>query len=485
MLDILDCVPQGYTPRDKQTYILQKIQEVYDSVDVIGVEGPTALGKSMIAMTVAEWVRRRGQSVVLTKPTKILVNQDADNYKDFPVLRSSWDMKCDVWESVGRAKVKARRHWRSHMETCKGCEAYEKLRIEATTGHSLLCNAYTYLAHRAYKDVLVVDEGHHLVHMLKELHTKKWWYTDLLRWPTDMWSRRDVTAWLDSLSPEDIKKHKLAPLVKEVESLAARCSITRTAEKLRGRVTEVIKMVPLDMRGEAPLLWPRKVKKILLMSATMHQTDLDTMGLGTRRCAIIPSGSPIPPERRPIYPVCQAYMSRLAPKNKWPDLAAFISKKLEEYPDDKGIVHVTYDMVQHLKPLLQDPRIMWHGRSNKMAVWKRFQKTDLPKVMICSGMYEGVDLPYDAGRFQILAKIPWPSLGDPAISQWAKDSPQAYIWETLKLVIQACGRISRAPDDQGSTYIYDKSFLRLKRDAEKYNLIPQWWEDAIMKGDVR
>ena len=485
MTSILDYVPGGYVLRDKQREVLLRIEEVYDDADVIGVEGPTALGKSLIAMTVAAWVRSRGQTVALTKPTKILVEQDATNYQDFPVLRSSWDMKCQTWQNVGRAKIKAGRHWRVHLQTCKGCQSYENARNTAIKGPAVLCNAYTYLAHRAYKDVLVVDEGHHLVHMLQDLHTKKWWYSDTLRWPKDMWSRKDVVAWLDSLEESELNRSKLRPLLKEVSSLAARCSITRTAEKLRGKLTEVLKMVPLDMRGEAPLLWPRRVKKILLMSATMHQTDLDTMGLGTRRCIIIPSGSPIPPERRPIYPVCATYMSRLSSADKWPKLAEFIKEKMEEYPQDKGIIHVTYDMVKHLKPLLQKEtqsgRILWHGRTNKIAVWNRFQQSKEPKVMICSGMYEGVDLPHDAGRWQVLAKIPWPSLGDPATAQWAKDNPQAYTWETLKLVIQACGRISRTPDDYGATYIYDKSLERLLRDAEKWELIPRWWEEALVK----
>lgn len=483
-MSILECIPEGYVPRDKQKYVLERIEAVYDDADVIGVEGPTALGKSLIAMTVAEWVRRKGQSVAMTKPTKILVEQDAKNYSDFPVLRSSWDMPCDVWSTVGRAKAKAKRNWRLHMDTCKGCTAYENSRKSALEGDAVLCNAYTYLAHRAYKDVLVVDEGHHLTHMLQELHSKKWWYSDVLRWPKDMWSRKEVEAWLEDLESLEVKKNKLLPLVKEVQSLAARCSITRTAELLRGRLTEVIKMIPLDMRGEPPILWPRKVKKILLLSATMHQTDLDTMGLGTRRCIIIPSGSPIPVDRRPIYPSCKAHMSRLAPKDKWPKLAQFIAEKMDDQPESKGIVHVTYDMVQHLRPLLQDSeyssRLMWHGRTNKLAVWRKFQKAKEPKVMICSGMYEGVDLPYDAGRWQILAKIPWPSLGDPAVAQWAKDNPRAYTWETLKMVIQACGRISRAPDDFGSTFIYDKSFNRLMRESEKYDLIPDWWKDAIV-----
>jgi Rad3-related DNA helicase len=47
------------------------------------------------------------------------------------------------------------------------------------------------------------------------------------------------------------------------------------------------------------------------------------------------------------------------------------------------------------------------------------------------------------------------------------------------MVIQACGRISRAPDDYGATYIYDRSFLKLLRQSESYGLVPDWWREAI------
>ena len=107
-------------------------------------------------------------------------------------------------------------------------------------------------------------------------------------------------------------------------------------------------------------------------------------------------------------------------------------------------------------------------------------KSDEDKVLVCSGLYEGIDLVDDAGRWQIIGKIPWPSTAAPEVAAWMHLDGDAYTWETLKKVIQACGRICRTPTDYGITYIYDSSFLRLTKQAEAASLIPEWWNDAIV-----
>jgi Rad3-related DNA helicase len=96
-------------------------------------------------------------------------------------------------------------------------------------------------------------------------------------------------------------------------------------------------------------------------------------------------------------------------------------------------------------------------------------------------MYEGVDLPYDKARWQAICKVPWKSLGDPAIRYQSEQNPEWYSWEALKYLIQACGRVVRAPDDYGTTYILDSTFQRLYNDGK--HLAPQWWLDGLVMGD--
>jgi Rad3-related DNA helicase len=482
-MSILDHFRKDWTPHPEQRDLLLRFEEHFHDYEVIGLEGPTALGKSPTKMAIASWVRAQHMSVALTNPTKVLVNQDENNY-DLPVLKSTWDYPCKIYKTVGRAKQRLTRRWRGHLRECAGCSAYEEARKVAKDGPLVLSNAYTYMAHRLYKNVLLMDEGHNTVKMLKDLHTKQWWKTDDLHWPHDMWDREQMTEWMSSLPESYILEHKLRPLMKELTTLAPRFSITRTAAPLRNKLTECIKMVPIDMRGEAPLLWPGStVKKIVFLSATMSQKDLDTMGLGQRRCVIIPSKSPIPAAHRPIYPVCQTSMSFDSPTTKYDELAEYIKGKLDLHPD-KGLVHLPYEVVSEMKKRLDHPRLMWHTKTDKSYKLKRFMRSQ-DKVLVCSGMTEGVDLVEDLGRWQIIGKVPWPSLGDPAVKAWSERDPDAYTWEALKEVIQACGRICRTPTDYGVTYIFDKSFLKLMEMAEEAGLIPEWWREALVYDGVR
>ena len=95
-------------------------------------------------------------------------------------------------------------------------------------------------------------------------------------------------------------------------------------------------------------------------------------------------------------------------------------------------------------------------------------------------MYEGIDLPEDLGRWQIIVRTPWKSLADPAIRHKAGLDPEWFHWESLKDLIQACGRICRTPTDFGATYILDAAAQRLIDGAP--GLIPHWFRDALDAG---
>jgi Rad3-related DNA helicase len=86
--------------------------------------------------------------------------------------------------------------------------------------------------------------------------------------------------------------------------------------------------------------------------------------------------------------------------------------------------------------------------------------------------------------WQVILKVPYPSLADPVIAEWAQRDHEAYSWETLKEMIQATGRVCRGPTDVGVTYVFDKSFERLHDGCAAAGLIPTWWADRLRWRDV-
>ena len=97
---------------------------------------------------------------------------------------------------------------------------------------------------------------------------------------------------------------------------------------------------------------------------------------------------------------------------------------------------------------------------NKAEVLDKFLNSDPAdgKVLVGSGMSEGLDLKGDKGRWQVILTIPYPSYGDAWVRRKAKAESHWYTWAATQELVQKFGRISRGPDDWGVTYILDSRF---------------------------
>lgn len=84
-----------------------------------------------------------------------------------------------------------------------------------------------------------------------------------------------------------------------------------------------------------------------------------------------------------------------------------------------------------------------------------------PAILISPSMFEGIDLPGELSRFQIMVKAPYPSLGDKRI-KWILDNHKD-VYEILAImkITQGAGRSVRSAEDHAVTYFLDKNAERL------------------------
>ena len=89
----------------------------------------------------------------------------------------------------------------------------------------------------------------------------------------------------------------------------------------------------------------------------------------------------------------------------------------------------------------------------------------------------GVDLPGDMSRFQIVMKLPYPSLGDKRIKAMFEKDPKWYTMKMFTKLIQMCGRSTRTTDDYCDTYILDAcAVAALKRE---YSNLPVYFKQRL------
>lgn len=469
------------------------LSDNWEKYDVFILVAPTAFGKTAVAKTLMNCL---GSVSVLT-PSNMLVSQFLDEFPDTPTLRRLDSYKCEEWDrpcSITRGKLRnfCKPRMNPDGNSCKCPASADLVQAKFRRGPGIY-NYHTYLAHKLYRDVLVVDEAHNLLPVIRERHALRLWQHDY-GYPGNMWKPEQILEWIRNL-PDTKRRSKKIQLLREAcEYRNPTHMFERTTESFAGKGTirgfpedrDVIKLLPVDIRHTPPLFWPREVKKLVLMSATIGEIDVDQLGLGGpgRRICYINCRHPIPPQIRPIIPLDLVSVNKNNMEEATKIIGEFIqSQLLPEHTGERGIIHATYQQAELLRKYLTDSRFMFHTRHSKQEVFQQFTVSNPTegKVLVASGLYEGIDLPDDLGRWQVLAKIPWLNLGNPAIRHLANRSEQHYMWECLKTVIQACGRISRHETDYGVTIILDSTFQRLY--DKTLDIAPPWWLEAIVNSD--
>ena len=131
----------------------------------------------------------------------------------------------------------------------------------------------------------------------------------------------------------------------------------------------------------------------------------------------------------------------------------------------------------------KDPRLVYHDSSNKDDVLKAHFDTEEPTVIVSPSMDTGVSFDDDKARFQIIAKVPYPSLASQKNKLRQKNNPDWYAWKTVSGIIQMTGRTVRSTDDYADTIIIDGSFGDVIKHSSHF--MPDWIQGAITRINVK
>jgi ATP-dependent DNA helicase DinG len=252
----------------------------------------------------------------------------------------------------------------------------------------------------------------------------------------------------------------------------------------------VLKPVRVDEYGMRN--WWVHAKRWLCMSATIISPEEMAVSLGCE----VPWGTvrvpmTFPVENRQINVCPIADMSAKHKETSYPKMALAIRRLMELHPDERILVHtVSYDLTRYLHGELAKHyprRVLSYGKADERErTLRQFRNTE-GAVLLAPSLDRGIDLKGDECRVVVVAKVPFPYLGDRQVSA-RLNGPGGQAWynvQTVRTLVQMTGRGVRSKDDWCVTYILDRQFVSNVWKRAK-SLLPDWWKEAInMRFDSR
>ncbi len=224
---------------------------------------------------------------------------------------------------------------------------------------------------------------------------------------------------------------------------------------------------------------------IIMMSGTILDKNLFCYlnGLDVTQTAYYSIPSPFPATNRPIYYMPVARMTYQNKEAAFKQYVPYIDKLLSKYKSHKGIIHTnSFELANWIKRDVKDKRLLFHESDTKAETLREHFDTEDPTVVVSPSVSTGISFDNDRSRFQVIAKIPFPSLASQKNKMRQKMMPEWYSWRTVATIIQMSGRSVRSFNDYADTIIIDGCFS----DIMKYSshLLPMYIQDAIKKINV-
>jgi Rad3-related DNA helicase len=503
-----------------------------DGNDVVLVRAPTGSGKSLLARAIAGAARTveeaepsQATGAYYTTPQVSQLDDVASDelLDDLNVIRGKRNYNCilpgEHDTPVDRAPCAREKGYDCSIK--HRCPYFSDRAIASNRAIAAMTLAYFMQTAGSEvfrkRDVVVVDEAHGLAEWAEMYAT-----IDLKPRTVPVWDDVRVPAVADADDPADRAVRFAETLAgvcsREKDDLLTRPELTPEEAARRDRLQELISELNWfveDYRDpESPTTWvvdqaggegtpltikPLNPEKYLhhtvwdrgntfaLLSATILNKEAfcRQVGLDPSDVALVDVPHTFPVENRPLYDVTQGRMTYEHRDETVPKIARLLVRLMAHHPDEKGIVHAhSYDIQERLAEHLADfgvgSRVRTHDRENRDAELEAWKGASDPELFLSVKMEEALDLKGDLARWQVLCKAPYLNTSDSRVARRLEEGQWAwYHRSALRTVIQGCGRVVRAPDDYGATYLADSSLLDLFNRARAD--MPDWFAEQVRR----
>lgn len=519
-------------PRMGQLEIIQDINDaIKKGYKYIILEAGTGTGKSAIATTLAKMY----ESAYILTMTKQLQAQYSNEF-DFPLvkgrgnfacLNSNLEVACDMGTCkttptssnffcpYGVAKNPTLDAELAFEDSFGGTVFYQSSshchywnqKANAINSPITLMNydyaivELNYVKHFAPRSLLILDEAHNIENKLmatmevtlynrtlekdisKRISEETLKNGELEDWMMEIDAIRDSYEDIDLKDVTKSKADRIRSTIARLKTLS-----TNLDKEPKNWVIDAdeagVTFKPLRVHHYAKNNLLKYGDVVIFMSATIlsHKMFSKWLGLNPNEVYHIKVDSPFTKEKRPIILDLAGKMSANRIKNTAPKTIPILQEILKKHEGDKGLIHThSYKCQQYIVNNLYNSRLISHSSKNREQILDFFEKDENPLVLVSPSMSEGVDLPYDKCRFQIIYKMPFPYLGDKQVNMRMKRDKKWYAYKTVMTLMQAYGRGMRAEDDSCYTYIIDSDINMLFKSPMYRSLIPDFFKEAVVR----
>jgi len=523
---MLDFFPLA-KPREKQIKAIDFIQRAIErGFKHIVVAAPTGTGKTAIGATVCLWAASQdaaefqggpgGYYLVTQKLLQDQLEKDFVNHPQFGCasLKSAASYECDSSKykncEMGRVKKCACTQYawaKQQFSSSKiGVTNYsyfitEKMNVGQLPNRRVMvldeCHNIEKLLVRFF-DVTVGQEQLDDVEVVEEIpHFKD--IHDFINWCASVYKPR-LEEKVNNVTSLVVNSEKMEYYEKAVKLTMQFQKLARALESMMADPKKWVFWSQDDekVRGKQYIARPLYAHEftrtlfdgsdvVLHMSAFPgdKKTYCESLGLNPDDVAWASLASTFPIENRPIHVLAIGSMSMRNIDITLPSVIKYSLRIMDKFHDKKGLIHCnSYKVGQALHETLMASKhshrvIFPKNADEREKAFNEHATSKIPTVIISPSMTEGFDFAGKLAEWQIIAKVPFPNMGDKHTCARKDVDDNWYKMETIKTIVQACGRIVRSEDDIGVTYIMDSDMNRLL----DYNphFFPKWWMSAVKR----
>lgn len=507
------------------------------------INAPTGAGKS--ATNIALHVLSGGRTLVLTRtkglsdqlfvdfePMGLVDMRGLSNYRCVAVDRGG---ELEEFGAPGSITTCADGPCRVGVECSLrkgGCHYYDAVRhaseqpiVSSNYAYWMAINRFAEPGTLGEFDLLVLDEAHAAPDLLAEFCAVEIDRADVraffdLRMPD---ATDDMGVWIEwagaaykaaqsrwreiRLELENTRgsgRRKLARQMRDVATLGAGLSEIAGAAKWRrtnasnvdvfvaGAQTDWIKQptptgvrfMPVWGHAYAERYLFQGIKRVVLSSATLHQSDARDLGIPANAYDWFEVPSTFAPARRRLTYVPTTNVDSKMNEGQTRIWLNRIDQIVGARLDRCGIIHTkSYERARLVMERSAHRAIMLSHTTGTtrdvVEIFKQHAHARQPRILVSPSMAEGYDFPDDECRYQILAKTPFTDGRDP-IAAARKAADKTYLNRlAARELIQQVGRGTRSETDWCENFIIDDHIAWFWKAARRDKLFPQYFVDAF------